>query len=123
MSEVTEERDWVDKKLDDPEFRKTFLEELHELHQGDLQAAVAAERERCKRAICEHCANDIPVRWWQGAGGFWAHHDSVGTNIGSCAAAAIRRLIATDEGEPDQQSAKPEGGDGQGGEGKPGDRI
>ena len=56
-----------------------------------IQAAVVAERERCKRAICEHCAKDIPVRWWKGAGGFWAHHDSVGTNIGSCAAAALRK--------------------------------
>lgn len=85
------ERDWVDKKLDDPEFRKAFLSELAGQHEDDLRSAVAAERERCKRAICEHCAADIPVRWWAGAGGFWTHHDSVGTNIGSCRAAAIQK--------------------------------
>ena len=41
-----EERDWVDQKLDDPEFRRAFLAELREQHQEDIRAAVAAETER-----------------------------------------------------------------------------
>ena len=51
MPDPTPERDWVDKQLDDPEFRKGFFEEQAKLHREDIRAAVAAERERCVVAI------------------------------------------------------------------------
>lgn len=44
MSEVTE--DWLTVKMRDPAFVKGFIDELDREHKDDLQAAVAAERER-----------------------------------------------------------------------------
>ena len=60
MTDPTPERDWVDKKLDDPEFRKAFLEEQARLHREDIRAAVADERERLRRVdptsvSCKYC--------------------------------------------------------------------
>ena len=50
-STLNKRRDWVDKKLDDPEFREMFLAELHEQHQEDIRVAVKAETERCARRV------------------------------------------------------------------------
>ena len=55
-----------------------------------IRAAEEKEKERCMKLICQHCRNGVPVHWWPGAGGFWAHHDRCGVNIGSCHAGPIR---------------------------------
>ncbi len=59
----------------------------------EIRAAVRAETARCIKAMCPRCCRDEPVRFWQGAGGFWAHHDSNGVNLGSCEATRIREML------------------------------
>ena len=66
---------------------------------SDIEAHVYAETQRCIKLICPRCERGEPVRWWPGAGGFWAHHDDHGYNHGNCLAGAIRGAPRGDLGK------------------------
>lgn len=54
-----EERDWVDKQLDDPEFRKLFLAEITRQHEHAVRYAVDLETKRLRAALAfalKHCS-------------------------------------------------------------------
>lgn len=59
--------------------------------QNFVDAEVKNETRRCKELICEHCAHNIPVKWWRGTVSFWSHCDSNGVNIGICKAEALQK--------------------------------
>ena len=64
------ERDWIDKQLDDLEFRKHFLNELERQHAHSLCFVVTEAIERCA-AIVEadscggSCDHSIHRKQWQ----------------------------------------------------------